>query len=87
MVIWKKVCGYVCKCKYKVIKTDWEGSRIERESPGACKRPGDGYRDTETRGKARGSGGHPCPVVRRSGGWEKDKARVSAHVVCVRMSV
>jgi hypothetical protein len=66
---------------------NWEGITEGWESPGARERPGDGYRDTETRGKARRSGGHPCPVVMRSGGWENDKARVSAHVVCVRMSV
>ncbi|CEL52896.1 hypothetical protein RSOLAG1IB_05964 [Rhizoctonia solani AG-1 IB] len=45
--------------------TDWEGRTVGT----VCERPGDGYQDTETRGKACESGSHPCPVVYMSGGW------------------
>ncbi|CEL60511.1 Putative uncharacterized oxidoreductase YDR541C OS=Saccharomyces cerevisiae (strain ATCC 204508 / S288c) GN=YDR541C PE=1 SV=2 [Rhizoctonia solani AG-1 IB] len=43
--------------------TDWEGIFKGWELPGARERPGDGYWNTETRGKASGSGGDPFPVV------------------------
>ncbi|CEL62270.1 hypothetical protein RSOLAG1IB_10334 [Rhizoctonia solani AG-1 IB] len=68
---------------------NWEGISEGWESPGARarERPGDRYRDTETRGEGSRVGWPSLPSSEEEWWVENNKARVRAHVVCVRMSV